>query len=194
MFYLFVGVVVVIILVFLGTKSSKPTLISLPSLGILDLTGGSDAGIAQSDGKALSDLFVSTSFSTSKPPLCTVLFVYCRLDQKGDVPGVFPSSIYEIIRDSDALIAVIASEHSGEHYVKAMGGKQPLSPVNLVLTITRKDTAFVQFFRQLFGKMKQGTGMPIAWHELAPQIPGAPEHDQIPGMVCVMGAGQIAFK
>jgi hypothetical protein len=67
------------------------------------------------------------------------------------------------------------------------------SPVNLVITLNRNGANFGRFFRSLFEMMWTGVPMPMAWVQLAPQGPSQ-QRDNIPGTICLMGAGQIAFS
>ena len=47
-------------------------------------------------------------------------------------------------------------------------------PINLVITFHRNGKDFARFFRSLFQLMWAGKSMPMAWVQLAPQIPGPP--------------------
>jgi hypothetical protein len=64
-------------------------------------------------------------------------------------------------------------------------------PINLVITLDRKDENFARFYQSLFQMMFAGTSMPMAWVRLAPQL--GPQPPNLPEMWCQMGAGQVAF-
>src|SRR5262245_26489946 len=63
---------------------------------------------------------------------------------------------------------------------------------NLIITNNRNGAAFGRFFRSLFQLMHTGVSMPMAWVQLAPQGPS--QSPDLPGMICLMGAGQVTFK
>ena len=46
MTYIVIAIAVIFALVFLGKVTNKPVMIASPTLGVLDLTNGLDAGIA----------------------------------------------------------------------------------------------------------------------------------------------------
>ena len=62
---------------------------------------------------------------------------------------------------------------------------------NIVITLNRNGDTFSPFFRSLFADMRLGTSMPMAWAKLAPQGPQA--RSDIPGTLCLLEAGHIAF-
>ena len=61
------------------------------------------------------------------------------------------------------------------------------------MTLGRRGEAFTSFFAELFSKMSQGTPMPVAWVELAPQTPSA-SHIDCPQTIFVAEIGHIVFK
>ncbi|MEL7146606.1 MAG: hypothetical protein AAFO69_09585, partial [Bacteroidota bacterium] len=65
--------------------------------------------------------------------------------------------------------------------------------MNVVLTIDRKGQDFVNFFDRLFEQVSKGETLPMAWHNVAPQVPGQ-GHKHIPETLAVMGAGAIALQ
>ena len=65
--------------------------------------------------------------------------------------------------------------------------------MNVVLTLDRKDQDFVNFLDRLFEQISKGETLPMAWHNIAPQIPGQ-EHKNIPETLAVMGAGSISLQ
>ena len=62
------------------------------------------------------------------------------------------------------------------------------------MTIDRRGPLLASMLAQLFAQMKNGVSMGMAWINLAPQIPGAPEHKDLPGTICALEFGQIAFR
>lgn len=64
---------------------------------------------------------------------------------------------------------------------------------NLVMTLERKGATFAQFFYDLFSKMFAGTTMPMAWVQLAPQIPGA-NHENVPSTIFAAEVSHIVFR
>lgn len=74
----------------------------------------------------------------------------------------------------------------------AAAKKKRYGRANLVFIFDREGNAFGIFFHRLFTKMKEGTSMPVAWVQLAPQIPGM-EHEEVPSSYCIFEVGQLAF-
>jgi len=170
---------------------SRSGLIKSPSLGFLDLSGGEFTNLLQEDKNALAPLFQTMVESNSEPPKCNVLFLYFRITEDGGIQGS-DHRLRELIRDSGAAVAVVASENPGPYYNLA-AKKTGFGRANLVMTINRKGSSFSDFFKQLFSLMKQGKSMPSAWVKLAPQIPGR-EHPDLPDTFFVCEAGQVYFK
>jgi hypothetical protein len=165
--------------------------IESPKLAFLDLSNGADIENLSQDKAALEPAFSSVLVQTTKTPQCDVLFLYCILEADGTIRGS-NQRLATIIRESGARIAVVASENPGNSYIAA-SKSQKAGPVNFVMTVERKGSAFPEFFGRLFALMYGGTEMPVAWNKLAPQIPHA-EHTQCPGTICAMAAGGIVFR
>jgi hypothetical protein len=166
-----------------------PTIKS-PIAGFLDLTNGDATTEISADRLALSPLFNSSLDSSSEPPHCNVLFVYCHLEPDGGVRGS-GQSLRELIRESGAAVVVVATENSPQSYIAAAKAHS-FGRANLVMTIERRGVIFPTFFRQLFAEMKRGVSMPVAWNKLAPQIPGV-DHSHCPGTIFACEVGQLAF-
>jgi hypothetical protein len=127
-------------------------------------------------------------------PTCDVLFLYCDLEPSGKIVGQ-ASSLRGLIRESKASIAVIASEvPSGltrnSEFQKSVG-RADNPPANLVITLNRNGKTFARFFKSMFQLMWTGVPMPMASVRLAPQ--GPIQAADIPGTICLMEAGQVAF-
>jgi hypothetical protein len=165
--------------------------IQSPRLGFLNLKGVEGEQTLIEDKNAVASMFSATQESTSTPPPCDVLFIYCNIELNGRIAGS-AAGLRELIRDSGARVAVVASENPSESliaYAKTSGRGHS----NLVLTLKRKGSVFPTFFSQLFAQMMKGTSMPIAWVKLAPQIPGH-DHADCPETIFLPDAGQVAFK
>lgn len=175
--------------------ATKPPVIDQPKIAFLNLAGASCATMAAEDCAVIGELFGrNVQVATVSVP-CDVLFFYCRFEPSGKIVGQ-QASLRSLIRDSTARVVVVASEVPADflfnpEFRAAAFGKGDNPPVNLVITGNRNGTNFGRFFRSLFGMMWKGVSMPMAWVELAPQGPVQP--DNIPGTVCILEAGQIAF-
>lgn len=152
-----------------GTRAN-PTLIRSPKLGILNLKDRSATGIVATDRSAVTRFFATVVETSNGVPSCDVLLVYCDFDSDGNVVSS-TLGLREIVRDSGAKVAIVASENTGEKCLKA-AKTTGFGKANLVLTISRKGDAFATFFKRLFEDMANGISMPNAWVKLAPQIPG----------------------
>lgn len=169
--------------------SDHPVIISEPRLGILMLEWERFGTLARQDESVLGPLFGSVVVSDGAPPVCDVLLLYCTIQPGGFIAGSV-LDFWEIIRDSEASIVIIATEHVIERYIEAERDAQ--IAINLVLTLGRRDDAFARYFADLFGLMFRNISMPMAWSRLAPQFAGA-AHDHLPETVFSPGGGQIAF-
>jgi hypothetical protein len=166
--------------------------ITSPTIGFLDLAGGDAAAALAADRAALSPLFNSSTESSDEPPVCNVLFLYCQIEPSGTIRGSL-RGLREIIRDSGAAVAVVASNNTTESYIAA-GKKKTYGHANLVMTLDRRGDAFPRFFQCLFTDMKRGVSMPVAWVKLAPQDSRAEQHADCPGTIFACEVGQLAFS
>jgi ribosomal protein L30E len=174
--------------------ATQPPVIDLPKIAFLNLAGTSCATIVAEDRAVIGELFGRNVQVTTVPIPCDVLFLYCSFDPSGRIVGQ-QETVRSLIRDSEARVAVIASQVptdllSNREFQAALAeGDNP--PVNLVMTLNRNGENFGGFFKSLFQMMWTGVPMPMAWVQLAPQGPN--QRDDIPGTICLMEAGQIAF-
>lgn len=175
-----------------GLFRSKPKKIVIrsPRLGVLNLKGDAAACLIAEDRSAMEHLFSSVEQSASMAPKCDVLLAYCDLAADGSVSGR-SQSLREIIRDSGAAVVVVASENAQEGILAATR-EVGYGHANLAVTLQRKGKVFSSFYASLFGAMTRGVTMPVAWVQLAPQIPGS-EHPDCPAGFFICEAGQIAF-
>jgi hypothetical protein len=175
----------------------KPVfIIRSPRFAILNLKGDAAAGIIAEDTAALLPVLGKAEQSASTVPRCDVLFVYCDLEPNGRIPNS-ANGLREIIRDSGAVVVVVASDNPGDAYVAFGGEKTTYGKANLVMTINRAGTGFSNFFAKLFADMNRGVSMPVAYVKLAPQYPPEFQGDvpsDLPGTLFVCEAGQVAFN
>lgn len=165
---------------------STPT-ISNPVLGVLNVIGPSAETDVKADLEQLSQYFSEVRQAVESPPSCNVLLLYCNLNSDGGVIGS-SQRLGEIIREAGAVVAVVATNNDMEGY-KAAG---PFGNCNLIMTIDRRGPLFADMLSQIFAQMKSGVSMGVAWINLAPQDPRA-DHSHLPGVLCVLDYGQIAF-
>ena len=188
--YLVFAVVAVIVIIFFARRGGiGGAKIQSPRLGFLNLKGAAGEQMLAEDKSAVASLFSSTQESTTHPPSCDVLFIYCDIGADGRISG---TGLRDLIRDSSARVVVVASENPSASCV-ASAKKTGYGHANLVLTLKRRGDVFPTFFSRLFALMMQGRSMPLAWVKLAPQIPGH-AHADCPETIFVAEAGQISFK
>ena len=171
--------------------AEEPFRIESPRIGFWNLLGEGSSALLEEDRRTIGSLFPHVDEGVSGPPLCHVLMLYCRILGDGSVEGT-RLSLGEIIRVSQAPVVVIASENDGDSYIQA-AGMAGAGGVNLVMTLSRNGAEFGEFFGRLFRMMFQGRSMPVAWVELAPQIPGD-ESRKGPATIFACGAGHVAFQ
>jgi hypothetical protein len=174
--------------------SARPLSIGQPTIAFVNLSGTGCDNIVAEDSAEIGALFHGKVLITTAPVTdCDVLFLYCAVESSGNVVGQ-QASLRDLIGASGASVAVIASEVGvimSPEFQKSLGrGNNP--PANLVITGNRNGAAFSRFYKSLFQLMWTGIPMPAAWNELAPQAPQQP-HDNTPGSICIMEAGQVMF-
>jgi len=168
----------------------KAIVIESPVLGVLDLTSGNSKTEIDTDSASFFQLFETIVQSSAKTPLCDLLMLYANFSDSGSIEGT-ELSMREIIRDSSAAVVVIGTENDANSYIAA-ASNQECGLANLVLTIDRKGKTFGSFYTKLFAAMLAGETMPVAWNDLAPQIPGH-VHEDVPDTIFSCERGQIAF-
>jgi hypothetical protein len=177
------------------TTADDPLIIENPSLGFVNLFGPAANDLIALDRADLSAVFENNVHVAQKElPKCNVLFAYCNLETSGRVAG-FSFTFRDLLPLAGAHIGVLASELepsllSNPEFAKSLSTKHGW-PANVVITLNRNGDYFGRFFRELFSQMKAGIGMPMAWVTLAPQ--GPHQRTDIPGTICLMEAGHIAF-
>jgi hypothetical protein len=194
MTYLLVGAAVLVAVVLAlkagRARSTGTVVIQNPVLGVLNLAGPSGETLLAQDLVLIGPHFSTTRRSEGTPPACDVLLVYCEIAPNGVVKGA-NRNLRELIRDAGASIVVVAMYH-GVDANNATAPQLPFGGANLVMTLDRKGAGLPTFLARLFQRMNAGTSMPVAWNELAPQIPGG-DHGDAPETIFACERGQLAF-
>jgi hypothetical protein len=185
-----VAVLVILAARLRGAGRRPTTVIESPSLGVLNLAGNHGEALLAQDLPIIRRHFSETRTAQQGPLPCDVLLLYCEISRDGAVNNS-AFGLRELIRDSGASIVVVATEHPIEAYIAA-APQRPFGHANLVMTLERKGESLANFLAQLFQKMNAGISMPVAWNQLAPQVPGS-DHPDAPGTVFACERGQIAF-
>jgi len=185
--------IVIFAIVFVLYRASKrKRAIKNPQIAFLDLTSGASDKLIEEDKSTLQGLFPAIVVSRDVVPRCDVLFLYATLETGGVLQGT-DRYLRATIRDSGAKIVVVASENPNPPHG---GGRPVYGHANLVITLARRGDAFGRFFEALFAKMMKGKAMPMAWVQLAPQVPdklAAERHRDIPSTIFLCELGGITF-
>jgi hypothetical protein len=126
-----------------------------------------------------------------------VVHLFCDVTQDGSIadsrghktPAML---LMQACADSDVKLLWVASENKPDGYIK--GFKSSGKPLNLVLTIDRKNSRFTDFLQDLLRKMSAGETMPVAWVSLAPQSPEDPRSQNAPGCIFAAGRGAVRLR
>jgi hypothetical protein len=182
--------------------ATQPLTIEQPKIVFLNLAGAACEAIVREDRAQIGELFKPNVEVTTAPVRCDVLFLYCEFESPGKIFGQ-SRPLGELIRASDAQIVVIASEvpaaFMGDREFSASLSSGDFPPVNLVMTLGRHGKAFGRFFVALFELMWAGKSMPMAYVQLAPQVPAhlqpprRGDEEDIPGTIFAAGRGQVGF-
>ena len=172
------------------TTLTNPYIIRSPRVAFLNLGGAEAQPLMDEDRAALGQYFATCTVSEKAVPVCDVLVLYCTIEPTGQITG-YDLTLRQIIRDSRSVIVLVASENAGERYIAA-ARQEGYGTANLVMTLSRNENSFVHFFQQLFGKIAAGMTMPMAWVDLAPQIPGRPQGN-VPETIFACEAGHVTF-
>ena len=139
------------------------------------------AELASADARCYSQFYstlAETIFENSEDLLKTigtgydVVHLLCDVTPDGNIIDSRGSKtpatlLIRACSNSDVKLLWIASENKPEGYIK--GFKPSGKPLNLVLTIDRKNSRFRGFLENLLRKVSAGEAMPVAWVSLAPQ-------------------------
>lgn len=181
----------VVVTFYVYGRKAKPIVIETPVLGLLDLSEGVCAADVKSDRERLASFFNFVLESKETPPKCDVLFLYCEIEADGSVRGS-SLGLRELIRESGALIVVVAKENPAEAYVAASKATG-YGLANLMMVIDRKGSVFGEFFYKLFSAMKDGISTPVAFAKLAPPPISGVDESHCPGVLFCVEAGQTTF-
>jgi len=188
---LIIGMLTVVTAVVLWNRQRRrPFVIRSPRFGILNLQGETAEPLIAADLRALTAVLGPAVRGSTSSPFCDVLFIYCDIASDGRL-GNFPGTLRDLIQRLQAPLVVVATENPGPAYVSTTKGRKH-GRANLVMTLSRNEQAFANFFVRLFTEMKRGVSMPIAWVKIAPQGP-AREHENLPATIFACEAGQMVF-
>ena len=169
----------------------NPLIVETPKIGFLNLAGQPGRLLVEEDRTALGPIFTTCVMSDDVVPECDVLLLYAQMEAGGRIAGS-NKGLRDIIRDARAVIAIVAFPNEPNNLIAA-SKPTGYGQANLVLTINRKGPAFTAFYSELFGRMYRSTTMPVAWIQLAPQIPGL-IHENCPDGIFSAEISHIIFK
>jgi hypothetical protein len=169
----------------------NPLVVHSPKIGFLNLIGIAGMPLLEEDKAALSSMFNSSEVSSKLVPECDVLFLYVQAGTDGRLVGT-SDGLRDIIQKSKSVIAILASPNEPNNLIAA-SKPTGYGKANLVLTINRKGQAFPSFYVELFKSMNRSKTMPVAWVELAPQIPGV-VHQNCPDGIFAAEISHIVFS
>jgi hypothetical protein len=117
-----------------------------------------------------------------------VLHLFCDIPPSGTISmggsTITGTDLIVMCCDAGAKLLWIANDNPSEGYIKNFNARG--KRLNLVMTLSRKDDTFTDFLAGLLTRMSQGTTMPNAWVQLAPQNPkGQPNTPE-----CIFFAGR----
>ena len=108
------------------TKIAKPTAsnpyrISRPVAGFVCLEPELHP-LMETDKSTLGPLFFEVRSSSGGNVPCDVLFLYCKVDKDGSLPGS-NMRIRDFVKASGSRVAIVASENDHKHYMHALQPK-----------------------------------------------------------------------
>ena len=123
-----------------------------------------------------------------------IVHLFCDVTPNGNLvdsreketPG---SLVLERCAKSDVKVLWLASDNSSAAYMNGFKGGRP---INLVLTLERRESKFATFLEQLLNRMSAGQTMPTAWVSLASQTSTDPRHQNLPA--CIFSAGRAGVR
>lgn len=123
-----------------------------------------------------------------------LVHLFIDINGEGDVQDAtsqkvkFGFLMNRIIAKSARYI-VIANGNDGTAY---QNGQYSGNGANVVMTLSRKGAFFTAFLQKVFSQVSKGERLPMAWHNIMPQIPGV-EHKDAPELFAAMGAGNVVL-
>ena len=181
-------------LAYLSNKNNEKNVLSkIPiTIGFANLAGDDLSHLVSEDATALSPLFAkSIIVPNHQIPSAEILFVYAHLNEDGTIKGAMSSGIRQLAQLTNAAIVILASPNISSCIQNAASLPGPKT-ANIIFTVDRNGTGFSQFFRELFGKMRDGKDMLSAWVEISPQSSHI-SHHYAPQTILLAEAGKIAF-
>jgi hypothetical protein len=126
-----------------------------------------------------------------------VVHLFCEISGDGHLVAesgleLKGGDLLKACREGDVKLLFIAEGNPADNYLKAFTGDGSARGIklNFVRTLDRKGEAFTQFLEALLQRMSAGEGMPVAWVNVAPQIPGKSQDNQ-PDLYFSAGRGGI---
>jgi hypothetical protein len=126
-----------------------------------------------------------------------VIHLFCDVTADGEITGgqgreLSATDLIDGCCKSGVKLLWIASDNKPEAYVK--GFKPAKKPLNMILTIERKNSRFPAFLEGLLRKMSQGETLPVSWVSLAPQNSNDPRNQEAPSCIFVAGLASARFR
>jgi hypothetical protein len=126
-----------------------------------------------------------------------IVHLFCDVTPDGSILDssghtISPLRLIQRCVDSDLKLLWIASENKPEGYIK--GFKTAGKPLNLVLTIDRRESRFTSFLEGLLKRMSSGETMPVAWVALSPQNSNDPRTQAAPSLIFAAGRGGVKLR
>lgn len=122
----------------------------------------------------------------------TIVHVLASIDTLGRVAGSENSGTALISRavNFQTKLLWFAASNAPDGYIAGFNtGRQH---INVVMTIDRQGDDLPNFLDGILKRMQQGMKMPVAWNDIAPQIPGRPQPN-VPEQIYAAGYGAATF-
>lgn len=125
-----------------------------------------------------------------------VVHLFCRVRPDGTIEDyrgdrITGTDLIKSCRRANVKLLWIANDNNPDGYLNGFRG--PTKQLNLAMTISRKGSQFPDFLSSLLSCMSQGSTMPVAWSNLAPQIAG-PEQTSLPECIFVAGRPGVVLR
>lgn len=122
----------------------------------------------------------------------SIVHVLATVDAQGRIAGteVTGADLIAASATAGSKLLWLAASNPPEGYI---AGFQPgKHRINVVMTIDRQGSALARFLNDLLTRMQSGMKMPVAWNDIAPQIPGGTQPDT-PEQIYAAGFGAATF-
>jgi hypothetical protein len=125
-----------------------------------------------------------------------VVHLLCDVSSRGEITdgsgnNITGTQLIQRCCEENVKLLWIASDNQPQGYVTGFGARG--KRLNLVMTIDRNGPNFSDFLQKLLFRMFCGDSMPVAWNDLASQIPGSP-HPDAPGLIFFAGRGAVRLR